>query len=118
MKRAFYFCIGLLSLGLGILGIPLPVLPTTPFVLLAAFCFAKSSPRFHQYLLTHPWFGNMIQDWQQHRRLARKTKYKAIIMMTLTFAISVYWVPLWAVKIGLIVCYFILATYIWRLKER
>lgn len=117
LRRGLFFIVGLISLMLGLIGIPLPVLPTTPFILLAAFCFAQSSPRFHKYLLTHPWFGTMIKDWQQHRRIARKTKHKALVLMSLTFAVSVYLVPVTAVKLGLVGCYFALFIYMWRIKE-
>ena len=64
--RAFWLSIGLLSLGLGIAGVFLPLLPTTPFVLLSAFCFSKSSERLHNWLLNHKLFGKLIKDWQKH----------------------------------------------------
>ena len=73
--RAFWLSIGLVSLILGILGIFLPLLPTTPFVLLSAFCFSKSSARLHNWLLEHKLFGELIQDWEQHGVIRTKVKW-------------------------------------------
>jgi len=63
MKRWCLMALGWLAFATGILGIVLPLLPTTPFMLLAAALFARSSPRFHRWLLAHPWFGPPIEDW-------------------------------------------------------
>ncbi|RZA08047.1 MAG: DUF454 domain-containing protein, partial [Proteobacteria bacterium] len=65
--RFLYLTIGWISLALGILGIFLPLLPTTPFVLLAGICFAKGSPRMHAWLINHPRLGPPIKDWQERR---------------------------------------------------
>ena len=64
--RALYVVLGFTALALGIAGVVLPVLPTTPFVLLAAACFARGSTRFHDWLLAHALFGPMISEWQQY----------------------------------------------------
>ncbi len=80
---------GLIALGLGCLGVVLPLLPTVPFILLAAFCFAKSSNRLHDWLLTHPIFGQMIQDWRQSGAISIKGKKMATISIALVFTISV-----------------------------
>ncbi|MFO6421994.1 YbaN family protein [Motilimonas sp. KMU-193] len=117
IKRPFYFVCGCLAFLLGLIGIPLPVLPTTPFILLAAFCFAKSSERFHQALLNHPWFGPMIRDWQAKRAIAKKTKQRALVLMSLAFAISIYIVPLIWIKALLLVCFLCLFTWMYQLKE-
>lgn len=81
---------GLVALGLGILGVFLPVLPTTPFILLAAYCFARSSTRLHAALLRHKHFGPAIRNWQTNRCIARKTKRYALVMTALTFAVTVF----------------------------
>lgn len=69
------------SLGLGIIGIVVPGLPTVPFVLLAAFAAARGSTRLHRRLLAHARFGPMIRDWQAHGAVARRTKLLAVAMM-------------------------------------
>ncbi|MDO5059604.1 MAG: YbaN family protein, partial [Neisseria sp.] len=63
MARPIFWLFGAIAFSLGVIGIFLPVLPTTPFILLAAACWAKASPRFHQWLLNHRYFGPMVADW-------------------------------------------------------
>lgn len=74
---------GLLSLALGILGMFLPVLPTTPFVLLAAGCFAKSSPRLHSWLRNSSLFGSILVNWETNRCIPMKSKILAVSMIVL-----------------------------------
>lgn len=80
---------GFVCVGLALAGVFLPLLPTTPFVLLAAACFARSSPRFHRWLLEHRWFGPTVRDWQEHRAIALRTKALAIAMLVLTLGSSI-----------------------------
>ena len=87
--RIIWLIFGLIALGLGCLGVVLPLLPTVPFILLAAFCFAKSSNRLHGWLLSHPLFGKMIQDWRQSGAISTKAKKMATISIALVFSISV-----------------------------
>ena len=91
---------GFVALGLGILGIGLPILPTTPLILLAAFCFSKGSPRLHGWLMAHPRFGPMIDDWQTHGAIPRRAKRMAALMMLAAFALSVWMaLPPWVLAV-------------------
>lgn len=87
--RAFWFAIGTIALFLGALGVVLPLLPTTPFILLAAFAFAQSSDRWHAWLVNHRVFGPIIEDWRLHGAIDRRTKVISAISMAGVFALSV-----------------------------
>lgn len=80
---------GLISLGLGIIGAFVPLLPTVPLVLLAAFCFARSSERLHAWLLDHPRFGPPIAQWRSRGAISRRGKWAATISVALAFGLSV-----------------------------
>ncbi len=118
VMRWLYLGIGIMALFMGILGIFLPILPTTPFVLLAAGCFARSSERFHNYLLSHRVAGPIIQEWCQYRSVARKVKHWAYLVMSLSFGSSILIVPSWGLKGMLIFLAVILFMFIWRLPVR
>jgi hypothetical protein len=64
--------------------------PTTPFILLAAACCARASPRLHAWLLNHRWMGPMLRDWERDRSLTRRTKTVAVVSMTLMIALSAW----------------------------
>jgi uncharacterized membrane protein YbaN (DUF454 family) len=81
---------GTVSLALGLIGVVLPGLPTTPFVLLAAACYAKASPRLHGWLTQHRYLGPMVRDWEQHRSLTRRTKTVAIGSMLVMVGLSAW----------------------------
>lgn len=87
-SRQAWFGLGLLALVLGAIGVVLPLLPTTPLVILAAFCFSKSSPRFEHWLVTHRLFGPIIADWRANGAIAPRYKVIAVTMMGAVFAIS------------------------------
>lgn len=81
MLRSFWIALGLCALALGVLGALLPLLPTTPFLLLATFAFARSSPALHQKLLQHPLCGQAIRDWNEKRAISRKGKLASVLAM-------------------------------------
>jgi uncharacterized membrane protein YbaN (DUF454 family) len=70
--------VGMLAMALGIIGIFVPLLPTTPFLLLAAACFVRSSDRSYRWLINHPWFGSYIHNYREHRAIPLRTKFTAI----------------------------------------
>ena len=98
LLRIILLIAGTLSVGLGILGIFLPLLPTTPFLLLAAICYARSSQRFYDWLMTNRWFGSYIRNYRERRGISLKIKILAIftlwitIMISALFVVNILWV--------------------------
>lgn len=80
--RAVYFAGGIIAVTLGAIGAVLPIMPTVPFLLLAAFCFARSNPEWEQRLLDHPKWGMQLRDWRERRAISRRSKTMAILAMT------------------------------------
>jgi len=115
-QRLLWATAGAVSLLLGIAGIFLPLLPTTPFVLLAAFCFSRGSARVEQWILAHPRFGPMVREWRAHRAVPRRAKQLATLMMTLASAWS-WWVlaPPWRWLPA--ACCAVVAAWMWRLPD-
>lgn len=81
---------GWLCVGLGALGAFLPVLPTTPFLLLALWAFSRSSPRLHRWLLEHRWLGRYVRDWERHRVIPARAKVIAVTTMVLSLSWAVF----------------------------
>lgn len=86
--RFFWFTVGLISTACGLAGAVLPVLPTTPFLILAAFAFSRSSPGFHHWLVTHPRLGPPLEHWRLHGAIARRAKILAATAMVGSMALS------------------------------
>lgn len=87
MRRWFYLGIGWLMLGLAAAGVVLPLLPTTPFLLVAAWAFARSSPALRQWLYDHPRFGRFLQNWHQHGSIPRRAKAMALAGLAVSWLI-------------------------------
>ncbi len=87
--RLVLILIGSISLVLGLIGIILPLLPTTPFLLLSAACYARSSDRFYNGLLANRVFGPPIKEWRDYRSVAKKTKVTSIIVIIISFGITI-----------------------------
>ena len=90
IHKPFFFTLGILSLSLGYVGILIPGLPTTVFILIAAWAFSKCSDRFTNWLENHRLFGPMILNWKTYRGLSRRAKKLAIVMIVPTFAITIF----------------------------
>ena len=88
MRAAWILC-GAVALALGVIGLFLPLLPTVPFLLLAAFCFARSSTWLHNWLLAHPTFGPPIKDWQRRGAIRRRTKWVSSVSILVAFGLSI-----------------------------
>ncbi|KFN44999.1 YbaN family protein [Arenimonas oryziterrae] len=115
--RWFWITSGLLALALGAIGIVLPVLPTVPFVLLAAYCFSRGSQRWENWLLNQPTLGPMVRDWREHRAVPLRAKQLATVMMTISSALSWWFLPTNIGWIPAATCTLV-AIYLWRLPTR
>ncbi|MEJ5199060.1 MAG: YbaN family protein [Anaerolineae bacterium] len=94
---------GTLFVGLGVVGIFVPILPTTPFLLLAAFCYGRSSQRFLHWLLTNRWFGSYIRNYRAGLGLPLREKVLTILALWLTIGVSVvYVVSQWWLRLVLV----------------
>lgn len=88
MKRPLYLTLGFLSLGIGLIGIFLPVMPTVPFILLASYLFYHSSEKAYRWLLRHPLFGSHLQSYHRYRAVSKRTKIFAIIVLWFSLIVS------------------------------
>lgn len=116
VKKNILLGIAWISLILGGIGIFLPLLPTTPFILLSAFCFQKSSERFHQWILSSPVFGKYIRDYQEQKGITLKNKIVAIIFMAVGMLFSAYKVPNTHMRISLAVIFIAVSYHIVKIK--
>lgn len=116
MPRILYFLCGLFFWGLGIVGAFLPLLPTVPLLLLALFCFARSSKRFHDWLFYHPRWGPPLQAWQIHGVIPRRAKITAISMMIISqgILVSTTQFPSW---LYIVVAIFLAAIALWMIRQ-
>ena len=105
------------SLGLGIIGIVLPVMPTVPFILLAAYAASRGSQRLHDWLLAHPLMGPMIRDWRDNGAVSRRAKWLATTMMATTAIVLLFLSPrLWlTISVSLVMT--LIATWLWLRPE-
>jgi len=108
---------GVVSTGLGLVGIFVPLLPTTPFLLLAAACFVRSSERLYGWLLSHKWFGAYIRSYREHRAITIKTKILSISLLWATIGYSsVVFVDSWIIRGPLLVIAAGVTIHLLRLK--
>ena len=113
MKKLFYMTLGLALVATGIVGIFLPLLPTTIFFILAAGCFAKSNPRLENWILTHPKIGPSVIQWQEHKVIPKKAKFLALTGLTFGYLLFLkisHPTILLAVAVALMMC--AIAAYI------
>jgi uncharacterized protein len=90
--RPVYFVLGLAFLGIGIVGVFLPLIPSTGPILLSAYLLARSSTRVHSWLVNHPRFGRFITEFQSGRGIPMRTKVVAVVAMTASFGYTIFWV--------------------------
>jgi uncharacterized membrane protein YbaN (DUF454 family) len=102
--RVLWLLVGLMSVAIGAVGVVLPLLPTTPFLLIAAFAFARSSARLHNWLREHRSFGPLIDNWHRDGSIDRKVKRIAIIVILMTPVITwLFGAPLWIIVCQIVV---------------
>jgi uncharacterized protein len=116
VKRAFYLGLGLLFIGFAVIGVLLPVVPSVPFLIVAAFCFARSHPAWAQRLYEHPVYGPSLRDWRDRGAIDRRAKYAAIVGMTIgvVFTAATVGAPLLLIPLGVLA---IVGPWIWTRPE-
>ena len=112
LKRKLLIVIGFLSFGLGSLGVLLPILPTTPFILLSAYCFSKGSIRFEIWLKQTKIYQKYVADYVEKGTIAKKKKWKILLNIYLLMGFSIFMVPLFPVKMMLICLTFFQTIYL------
>lgn len=115
-KKIALNTIGVLALLLGAIGIFLPLLPTTPFLLLASACFLRGSDRLHRWLISHPHCGKLIRDYEEKRAVPRRAKVLGIGMMWLSMSFSIYLVASPWLKLMLAAIAIAVTVYMLRLR--
>jgi len=116
IKKFLWMIFGYSALGLGTLGIFLPILPTTPFVLLAAFSFLKGSPKCYQWLINHKTFGPMVKSYIQDRAISRKTRKVALTTLWCSLILSSLMINRWYLTALLVIIGSSVSLYIIQLK--
>lgn len=101
IARSLWVTAGLVCVGIGLVGLALPLLPTTDFMVLALLCFARGSPRLERWLIDHPLLGPPLRAWRDHRAIPRYAKVAACVGMALSFTLFVWSSrPHWPVALG------------------
>ena len=112
IARYLWLAVGVCAVILGVIGAFLPVLPTTPFMILAAYCFAKSSPRAHAWLLGNPYFGQQVRDYYAGRGIPLRTKLIAVAMIAGSVAYVLVTADMLAVKVLMILAGIAVSGYL------
>jgi uncharacterized membrane protein YbaN (DUF454 family) len=115
--RVVLVVVGTMALALGIVGIFVPVLPTTPFLLVAAACYARASTRLYEWLLGQPSLGPIISEWRRSRSLPPGVKARALIIVAVTFAVSVVLLDALPLQVGLVAFGIILFAFLYRIPS-
>ena len=117
LRKWLLISAGVLSVVLATVGVFLPLLPTTPFLLLAAACFMRSSDGLYEWLTTHKWFGPYIRNYREHRAITKRTKTVVLVLMWTTLVYGIVWVTsLLIVRVLLLVIGVGVTIHLLRLK--
>jgi uncharacterized membrane protein YbaN (DUF454 family) len=119
LMRFFWKASGAVSLALGVVGVFLPLLPTTPFLLLAVVCYARGDPAIRARILAHPRHGPPLQAFFDHGVVSRKAKLLATVMMAGGMGVGLWLArPHWAVDVALVATAAAFAVWLWMRPER
>ena len=118
LKKKIYICVGFLAVILGIIGVILPGIPTVPFLLVALFCFERSSKKYHDMILNNKYFGKVLRDYYEGRGLTTSVKMKAVLFLSCGMGFSVYRVQHLNLRIMLAVIWLGVTIHIVLLKTK
>lgn len=117
--RGLLIALGTLFVAIGVVGIFLPLLPTTVWLLLAAACYARGSERFYGWLLANRICGPLIREWREHRSIRRGAKITALSVIVLSFTTTtLFFIPSLAFRIGFVILGMVVFLIVWRLPVR
>jgi uncharacterized protein len=114
IKKAFWFVLGILCLGIAYLGVILPGIPWSTPILGAAFCFAKSSEKFHNWIMNHKTFGPFITEWQTYKVYPQKAKYIMMAVMSTSLAVMYFGTGNPMATLYLFILFALIVTWAWR----
>lgn len=119
LQRMLLSLAGIVALALGLLGVLLPGLPTTPFILLAAACFSRASPTLHRWLLANRHLGPLVRDWERHRSLPLAVKWVSTLMMGAMVLLSVWhFTDRFVLQLCIALSGLVGAWVVWRIPTR
>ncbi|MDU2236777.1 MAG: YbaN family protein [Fusobacterium periodonticum] len=118
LKKKLYIAFGFLAVALAIIGVFIPGLPTVPFLLVALFCFERSSKKYHDMIMNNKYFGPVLQDYYSGKGLTSSVKIKAISFLSCGMAFSIYKIQNLHVRIALAVVWLAVAIHIILLKTK
>ena len=118
MKRTILISLGLLCVGLGFIGVFVPGIPTTIFLIIALWAFTKSSEKLHHWLLNHKRFGPILNNWQEHKAVPRRAKILMVVLMSLAVILFYYSSQSLILTIGLIIILVSVAIYVISLPSK
>lgn len=118
LKRIIFYVIGYLSIALGIIGIIFPILPTTPFLLLAAACFARNSEKAYNWLLNNKLFGKFIRDYRDGKGLPVKVKIYTLLFLWLSIIVSIVFISIFWVQILLLIIASAVSIHVITIKPK
>ena len=118
LKKKLYIAFGFLAVALAIIGVFIPGLPTVPFLLVALFCFERSSKKYHDMIMNNKYFGPVLQDYYSGKGLTSSVKIKAILFLSCGMIFSIYKIQNLHARIGLAIVWLGVAIHIILLKTK